>query len=108
VIVTKKYLSRRTFLRGAGTAIGLPLLDAMIPALRADRLTAASPVRRLGFVYYPMGVVQDKWKPIGEGANFKFSQALAPLAPFRDELIITSGLTIARKPISTIGPWPPS
>jgi hypothetical protein len=56
MIVTKKYLPRRTFLRGAGTALALPLLDAMIPALRADRLTAAAPVRRLGFVFYTLGV----------------------------------------------------
>ena len=59
MIVTQKHLPGGPFLRGAGTALALPLLDAMIPALRADRLTAAAPVRRLGFVVYPLGVDQD-------------------------------------------------
>ena len=62
MLVTKKHLSRRTVLRGAGTALALPLLDAMIPALRADRFTAA-PVRRLGFVIYPLGVDQENTPP---------------------------------------------
>ena len=65
MIVSKKHLDRRTFLRGASTVLALPLLDAMIPALRPERLTAAMPVRRLGFVMYPLGVVVDKWKPAG-------------------------------------------
>jgi hypothetical protein len=65
----------------------------MVPALRAERLTAAAAVRRLGFVYYPLGVVQDKWKPAGEGRNYQISEALKPLEPFRNKLIITSGLT---------------
>jgi hypothetical protein len=81
MIVTKKRLPRRTFLRGAGTALALPLLDAMIPAMRADRLTAAAPVRRLGFIYYPLGVDQDRWRPIGEGAGYQLSKTLGPLAP---------------------------
>ena len=63
MFVTQKSLPRRTILRGAGTALALPLLDAMIPALRAERLTAAAPVRRLGFVMYPLGVDQDRWRP---------------------------------------------
>lgn len=93
MIVTRRHLPRRTFLRGAGTVLALPLLDAMIPAFRAERLTAAAPVRRLGFIYYPMGVVQDKWKPIGEGANYQLSQALSPLAPYKDKFLVLSGLT---------------
>ncbi len=93
MIVSKKYLDRRTFLRGASTVLALPLLDAMIPALRPDRLTAALPVRRLGFVMYPLGVVVDKWKPVGEGADYQLSPALAPLARFQKKFIITSGLT---------------
>jgi hypothetical protein len=93
MIVAKKHLDRRTFLRGAGTVLALPLLDAMIPALRPERLTAAMPVRRLGFVMYPLGVVVDKWKPLGEGAEYQFSPALAPLAQHRQKFIIMSGLT---------------
>ncbi len=70
MIVTKKHIPRRMILRGAGTAFPLPLLDAMIPALRAERLTAAAPVRRLGFIVYPLGVDQDRWRPKGEGAGY--------------------------------------
>ena len=93
MIVAKKHLDRRTFLRGASTALALPLLDAMIPALRPDRLTAAAPVRRLGFVMYPLGVVVDKWKPSGGGGDYQMSAALAPLTPFREKFIVMSGLT---------------
>jgi hypothetical protein len=93
MIVTKKHLPRRTFLRGAGTALALPLLDAMIPAMRADRLTVAAPVRRLGFVYYPLGVDQDRWRPIGEGAGYQLSEALGPLAPHKSKFLVVSGLS---------------
>jgi len=93
MIITKKHLPRRTFLRGAGTALALPLLDAMIPALRAERLTAAAPVRRLGFVFYTLGVNEAKWRPTGEGANYQLSEALAPLAPHRDKFLVISGLS---------------
>jgi hypothetical protein len=93
MIITRKYLPRRTFLRGAGTAFALPLLDAMIPALKADRLTAAAPVRRLGFVFYTLGVNVDKWRPKGEGADYRMSEALAPLAPHRSKFLVLSGLS---------------
>jgi hypothetical protein len=93
MIVTRKHLPRRTFLRGAGTVLALPLLDAMIPALRADRLTAAAPVRRLGFIFYTLGVNEDKWRPKGEGADYQFSEALAPLAPHKDKFVVLSGLS---------------
>ena len=93
MIITRKHLSRRTLLRGAGTALALPLLDAMIPALRADRLTAAAPVRRLGFVFYTLGVNEAKWRPTGEGANYQLSPALAPLAAHRDKFVVISGLS---------------
>ena len=91
--VTKKCLPRRMFLRGTGTAIALPLLDAMVPALTAEQLTAAAPVRRLGFIYYPLGVDQDRWRPTGQGANYELSEALAPLAPHKDKFIVLSGLS---------------
>ncbi len=93
MFVTKKCLPRRTFLRGAGTVLALPLLDAMIPALTAERLTVAAPVRRLGFIFYPLGVDQDRWRPIGEGANYEFSEALMPLAPHKKKFVILSGLS---------------
>lgn len=93
MIVTKKHLPRRTFLRGAGTALALPLLDAMIPALRAEGLTAAAPVRRLGFVFYTLGVNEDKWRPKGEGSDYRLSEALAPMAPHRSKFLVLSGLS---------------
>ena len=93
MIITRKHLSRRTLLRGAGTALALPLLDAMIPALRADHLTAAAPVRRLGFIFYTLGVNEAKWRPSGEGADYKLSEALAPLAPHRNKFVVLSGLS---------------
>jgi hypothetical protein len=93
MLVTQKHLSRRTLLRGAGTALALPLLDAMVPALRADRLTAAAPVRRLGFIVYPLGVDEERWKPKGEGAAYELSEALAPLAPHRHKFVVLSGVS---------------
>lgn len=93
MFIAKKHLSRRTLLRGAGISLGLPLLDAMIPAVTAERLTAAVPVRRLGFIMYPMGVDQDRWKPKGEGAAYEFSEGLAPLAEHRKKFVVFTGLS---------------
>jgi hypothetical protein len=92
MIVTKKAISRRTALRGMGTVVALPLLDAMIPALTAAAQTAAKPVRRLGVVYHPNGVIYDKWLPKGVGADFELSPTLAGLQPFRDQLTVVTGL----------------
>jgi hypothetical protein len=97
MFITKKTLPRRTFLRGMGVTLGLPLLDAMVPALSALAQTAASPVRRLGFVYLPNGVARNftginYWTPSGEGTNFELSPILSPLAPFRERLTVISGL----------------
>jgi len=93
MIVTKSHLPRRTFLRGLmGTSIALPLLDAMVPALSAATKTAAAPKMRMGFVYVPHGAVMDKWTPATEGANFEFTPILKPLEPFRDRLVVVSGL----------------
>ena len=61
--ITKKHLSRRTVLRGAGAAISLPLLDAMIPAGTALAQTAAQPTPRMGFVYFPHGAIMKAWSP---------------------------------------------
>jgi hypothetical protein len=93
MIITQKHLPRRTFLRGAGTALALPLLDAMIPAMKADRLTAAAPVRRLGFVFYTLGVNVDRWRPKGEGADYQLSEGLAPLATHKKKFVVISGLS---------------
>lgn len=93
MFVSKKHLPRRTFLRGAGTALALPLLDAMVPALTAERLTDAAPVRRLGFIYFPLGVDRDRWRPGGEGSDYEASEALAPLAAHRDKFVVLTGLS---------------
>lgn len=93
MIVMKKAISRRTVLRGMGTAVALPLLDAMVPALTAQVKTPARGVRRLGVVYHPNGVIYDNWLPKGVGRDFTLSRTLAPLAPFRDQLIVVTGLS---------------
>ena len=92
MIIKKLSLPRRTFLRGAGAAVALPLLDAMVPALSAVTRTAASPVRRLGFVYIPNGAVMQQWTPTEVGSGFELSPILQPLAPYRDQLTVVSGL----------------
>jgi hypothetical protein len=92
MIVTKSALPRRTFLRGMGATLALPLLDAMVPALSAAAKTAANPVRRLGFVYLPMGATPGKWSPQGEGAVTELSPILNPLTPFLDHLTVISNL----------------
>ena len=92
MFLTKKHLSRRTVLKGAGAALGLPLLDAMIPAHTALADTAAAPLTRLGFVYFPHGAVQRFWQPKNTGRNFEFSHVLKPLEPFRSHVTVVSGL----------------
>jgi len=92
MMVTQKALPRRTFLRGAGAALALPLLDAMVPALAATRTTAAKPALRLGFVYVPNGIIHQDWAPSAEGNRFDFAPIMKPLEPFRDRLNVLSGL----------------
>ena len=92
MIITKKTLPRRTVLRGLGTAVALPLLDGMVPALTALGRTAAKPKARLGFVYVPHGAVMRNWTPPTEGAGFEITPILKPLEPFRDNLVVLSGL----------------
>lgn len=89
MIVTKRALPRRTFLRGMGATVALPFLDAMVPALSAR---AAKPVPRLGFVYIPNGTIQEMWVPATTGKNFELSPILSPLAPVRDRITVLSGL----------------
>jgi hypothetical protein len=92
MIITKKHLPRRTFLRGLGVALGLPLLEGMIPALATAREAAAKSPVRLSLNYVPNGIMMDKWTPATEGANFELTPILKPLAPFRDRLLVLSGL----------------
>jgi hypothetical protein len=92
MFLTKKHLSRRTVLKGAGAAVALPLLDAMIPAHTAFGQTAAAIKPRLGFVYFPHGAVQKYWTPEGTGKDFKFSRILKPIESMRDYVTVVSGL----------------
>src|SRR5580693_3866202 len=92
MFITKLSLPRRTFLRGVGAALGLPLLESMMPALTAMAKTAASPKLRLGFVYIPHGVIMDEWTPKSGGAGFEFTPILEPLEPFRQATTVISNL----------------
>jgi Protein of unknown function (DUF1552) len=94
MIITKKCLPRRTFLRGLGVALGLPLLDGMIPALASASDAAAQPATRLTFIYVPNGIMdlRHEFTPFAEGGGFELTPILTPLAPFRDHLLVLSGL----------------
>jgi Protein of unknown function (DUF1552) len=92
MIITKKSLPRRTFLRGLGTAVALPFLDAMVPALSALNRSGAKPVLRMAFLYVPNGVIMKDWTPETDGAGFEFTRTLKPVEPFRDRLLVLSGL----------------
>jgi hypothetical protein len=92
VFITRKHLSRRAVLRGLGATVALPLLDAMIPARTLLAQTPARPTPRLGFIYFPHGAVMTEWTPAAEGAGFEMTPILEPLAPFRNQLTVVSGL----------------
>lgn len=92
--VTKKALPRRTFLRGAGATLALPLLDAMVPPLTALSKTPARTVRRLGFVYVPMGSDITRWTPPVEGALAELSPTLSSLAPVVNDLTVVTNLEL--------------
>ena len=92
MIITKKAISRRTVLRGLGASVALPLLDGMVPAFAALRTAAANPVRRLGVVYVPNGMMMPDWTPATEGTGFEFPTILKPLEPFRRHVQVLSGM----------------
>ena len=93
MFVAKKSLSRRTILRGAGTAVALPLLDAMFPAFVPMAKAAAKPKMRFGAVYFPNGAIMQQLTPKTVGTGFEFTPVLKPLEPFRDSLIVVTNLT---------------
>ena len=92
MFITRKHLSRRTFLRGSGAMIALPFLDAMAPSQTPVRNTAANPRTRFVSFYVPHGATMDKWTPATEGTGFAFTEILKPLEPFREHLNVISGL----------------
>src|SRR5947208_12929540 len=92
MFITKKHISRRTLLRGAGATLALPLLDAMVPAVTALAQTAASPKPRFVGCFVPHGMAPGYWVPEKVGANPDFPFNWKPLEPFRDQVTILSGL----------------
>ncbi len=94
MIITKKALPRRTFLRGVGASLALPLLDAMVPSMTALASTPANPARRLGFVYIPMGCDITRWTPPGEGTLVELSPTLQSLRPVVDQLTVITNLEL--------------
>jgi hypothetical protein len=94
MIITRKALPRRTFLRGMGACVALPLLDAMVPSMTALAKTPADPVRRLGFVYMPMGCDIANWTPRAEGRLLELSPTLQSLGPIVDQLTVITNLEL--------------
>lgn len=118
MFITKKHLSRRTVLKGAGASVALPLLDAMSPAATAWAQTAAGATPpRFAFVGFPHGAIMSAWSPKQAGRDYEMSPILAPLAPYREHLTIVSGLRnkpaespephgyIERTWLSCVAPW---
>ena len=92
MMVFRKAIPRRTFLRGAGTALALPLLDAMVPAFASAAQIAATHAVRLSFFAVPNGIIMDKWTPATIGGDYHLTPVLEPLAPFKDRMVVLSGL----------------
>src|SRR6476646_3247477 len=92
MFIAKKHIPRRTFLRGAGVALSLPLLESMVPAFTPLRLTAAAPVKRFVGIWHPHGAAPGYWSPTQEGKDFDFSFITKPLEPFRNRTVLITGL----------------
>jgi hypothetical protein len=90
--LTRTHLSRRTFLRGTGVALALPLLESMVPAMAFGQAGAGRPKTRLGCIYFPHGAIMPKWTPATEGAAFELPEILQPLAPYQGQITIVSDL----------------
>src|SRR5439155_4260655 len=91
MMIFKKSIPRRTFLRGAGTALALPLLDAMFPAFASAAQTASRTATRLSFLAVPNGIIMDKWTPAAIGREYPITPVLEPLAGFKDRMVVLSG-----------------
>ena len=94
MMITKKALPRRTFLRGMGVTVALPLLDAMVPAMTVMAATPASPVRRLGYIFIPMGSDINRWTPPGEGTFTELSPILQSLEPVKDHITVLTNMEL--------------
>src|SRR6185312_5164389 len=93
MFITKKHLSRRTFLHGVGVTVALPFLESMVPAATALAETAAKGRARFGAIYFPHGATMDKWTPAADGSSFDLSEILQPLKPFQKQINIISDLS---------------
>ena len=87
-----KSLPRRTVLRGLGATVALPLLDAMLPPFSLRGATAGKPVHRFQTFYVPNGMAMEYWSPKGEGSGFELTPILEPLAPYRNQILVLSGI----------------
>src|ERR1044071_2390202 len=94
MIITKKFMPRRTFLRGVGATMALPLLESMVPAATPLAKTAANPVRRLGYIFMPMGCDQSRWTPPGNGKLEDLSPILISLAPLKEHITVLTNLEL--------------
>src|SRR5881394_1803711 len=106
MFITKKHIPRRTFLRGAGAAVALPFLEAMLPAQTPLKETAASPdkIRRFVGIWHPHGAAPGYWSPLQEGKDFAFSFITKPLEPFRNRVVLISGLDMPEAMATTEEP----
>jgi hypothetical protein len=104
MFIAKKHIARRTFLRGAGVTLALPLLESMVPALTPVRLTAAAPVRRFVGIWHPHGASPGYWSPLQEGRNFEFSYITKPLEALRNRVVLISGLDMPEAMATTDEP----
>jgi hypothetical protein len=109
MMIFKKAIARRAFLRGAGAAVALPLLDSMVPAMAAERDAAGlrSPVR-LNYIYVPNGRIMNQWTPRTAGTAFEMPPILEPLTSFRDRLTVVSHLSNMAAVATTARPVRPS
>ena len=98
MFITKRAISRRTILRGMGAAVALPLLDSMLPALSAMARTAAKPINRFGLMYVPNGMIMKNYLPVVEGAGFEIGPTLSAIAPYREQMLVLSGLNSTPTP----------
>lgn len=92
--ISRKNLHRRTFLRGAGAAVALPLLDAMLPAMATRVNAATNPAKRFVGIWHPHGAAPGYWSPTQEGSDFGFSYITKPLESFRDRIVLITGLDV--------------
>jgi Protein of unknown function (DUF1552) len=98
MISVKKAIPRRTVLRRLGSMVALPLFDSMVPALSALQKTAAKPINRFGVMYVPNGMIMKSYLPLTEGAHYELTPTLAALAPFREQVLVVSGLECVPTP----------